>query len=79
MIPSGILHQNTKCVIGNGVVIHIPTLISELQSLRDNQINYQDRLFISDRAHIVFDFHQQVIHIIYSIILVVLNMTNKLY
>lgn len=59
LIPSGILHSTTKCVIGNGVVLHIPTLMEELRELKKNGCNYHGRLFISDRAHLVFNFHQQ--------------------
>ncbi|KPJ20828.1 Adenylosuccinate synthetase isozyme 1 [Papilio machaon] len=46
---------------GNGVVIHIPGLFEELKKneLKGMQ-GWQERLIISDRAHIVFDLHQQV-------------------
>lgn len=60
MIPSGILNKNVKCVVGNGVVVHLRGLIKEMQELTDAGIDYNDRLFLSDRAHIVFDFHQQI-------------------
>ncbi|XP_001601167.1 adenylosuccinate synthetase isoform X1 [Nasonia vitripennis] len=61
LLPSGIINPRCKSVIGNGVVIHLPGLFEELeeneaQGLKD----WQGRLIISDRAHIVFDFHQQV-------------------
>lgn len=46
------------CVIGNGVVIHLRGFLEELKSLREADVGYQGRLHISDRAHIVFDFHQ---------------------
>ncbi len=58
LIPSGILHEQKICIIGNGCVIHIPTLFRELANLDDNNISYQDRLLISSRAHITFDFHK---------------------
>lgn len=60
LVPSGILNQSTHCVIGNGVVIHLRGLMQELQSLRDAGVPYEGRLHISDRAHIVFDFHQAI-------------------
>jgi adenylosuccinate synthase len=60
LIPSGILHPGTTCVIGNGVVVHIPSLMKELQMLKDAGVDYEGRIFLSDRAHLVFDFHQQV-------------------
>ncbi|KAK0097622.1 hypothetical protein PV326_000585 [Microctonus aethiopoides] len=61
LLPSGIINPRCKSILGNGVVIHIPGLFEELEQnelkgLRD----WQDRLIISDRAHIVFDFHQKV-------------------
>lgn len=46
---------------GNGVVIHLPGLFDELEKNESKGLrNWEDRLIISDRAHIVFDFHQQV-------------------
>lgn len=58
LIPSGILHPQTVCVIGNGLVVHLPTLFQELDVLREKGIQYEGRLKISDRAHLLFDFHQ---------------------
>lgn len=57
LVPSGILHEGTVCIIGNGTVIHLPTLMDELQELRDAKVDFHDRLWISDRAHLIFDFH----------------------
>lgn len=39
-------------------MLHIPTLLKELELLRKNGISYEDTMKISDRAHILFDFHQ---------------------
>jgi adenylosuccinate synthase len=60
LIPSGILNKNTKCIVGNGVVVHLRGLVQELEALRKADVDYKGRLFISDRAHIVFDFHQEI-------------------
>eukprot|EP01087_Luapelamoeba_hula_P017007 TRINITY_DN5312_c0_g1_i1.p1 TRINITY_DN5312_c0_g1~~TRINITY_DN5312_c0_g1_i1.p1 ORF type:complete len:504 (+),score=104.58 TRINITY_DN5312_c0_g1_i1:47-1513(+) len=60
LMPSGILHQNSTCLIGNGVVLHVPTLFKELENLEKQNVNVEGRIKLSDRAHIVFDFHQQV-------------------
>lgn len=47
--------------IGNGVVIHLPGLFEELEKNEKKGLkNWEQRLIISDRAHLVFDFHQQV-------------------
>nr|CAD7567852.1 unnamed protein product [Timema californicum] len=61
LLPSGIINPKCKSVIGNGVVIHLPGLFDELEKNEAKGLaNWEDRLLISDRAHIVFDFHQQV-------------------
>jgi len=60
LMPSGILNENSTCLIGNGVVLHIPTLFRELGNLDAQGIKYDGRIKLSDRAHIVFDFHQEV-------------------
>lgn len=53
---------------GNGVVIHLPGLFEELKKNELKGMHgWQQRLIISDRAHIVFDFHQQVMYFIYTI------------
>ncbi|KAK4874211.1 hypothetical protein RN001_013571 [Aquatica leii] len=58
LLPTGIINPNCLSVIGNGVVIHIPSLLEELKV--NEEKTFQGRLFISDKAHIVFDFHRQV-------------------
>ncbi|KAG7200108.1 hypothetical protein KM043_000553 [Ampulex compressa] len=61
LLPSGIINPRCKSVIGNGVVIHLPGLFEELEKNESKGLtDWKDRLIISDRAHIVFDFHQQV-------------------
>ena len=60
LIPSGILSPKVNCVIGNGVVVHLRGLLKELNDLRQSGIAYNGRLHLSDRAHIVFDFHQMI-------------------
>eukprot|EP01112_Ceratiomyxa_fruticulosa_P003945 TRINITY_DN1426_c0_g1_i1.p1 TRINITY_DN1426_c0_g1~~TRINITY_DN1426_c0_g1_i1.p1 ORF type:complete len:435 (+),score=86.53 TRINITY_DN1426_c0_g1_i1:212-1516(+) len=57
LIPSGILNERTVCLMGNGMVIHLPTLFKELANLEQKGIKYEGRLFLSDRAHIVLDLH----------------------
>jgi len=58
LLPSGIVNKNMICVIGNGVVLHIPTLLQELDALTAKNVSYNGRIKISDRAHLAFDFHQ---------------------
>ncbi|CCI47082.1 unnamed protein product [Albugo candida] len=60
LVPSGILNPNAICVIGNGVVVHLPSLVKELEDLRQMGVDLDGRILISDRAHLVLDLHQQV-------------------
>lgn len=60
MLPSGLVNPNCKNLLGNGVVIHIPSFFKELETLESKGLNdARGRLFISSRAHLVFDFHQR--------------------
>ena len=58
-LPSGLVHNGVQGILGNGVVIHVPELFKEIRENEALNIG-PDRLKISDRAHIVFDSHQQV-------------------
>lgn len=58
LIPSGMLNEDKECAIGSGCVIHLPTLIDEMEMLKKENVSVKGRLFISDRAHLIFDYHQ---------------------
>ncbi|MBU1445737.1 adenylosuccinate synthase [Patescibacteria group bacterium] len=60
LAPSGIIHEGKIGVLGNGLAIHLPSLIEELDVLKKYNINPTGRLFLSDRAHIVFDYHKKI-------------------
>lgn len=60
MLPSGLINPNCLNLVGSGVVVHIPSLFQELENLEKKGLKCRDRLFVSDRAHIVFDIHQRV-------------------
>ena len=57
-IPSGILHAEAICVVGNGVVLDPETFFAELDELGERGIDVSGRLFISDRAHVVLPYHK---------------------
>ena len=59
LIPSGILHQDKKCVIGNGIVFDPGLFLDEIEGLAKKNINVKENLFISDRAHVVFPYHKK--------------------
>lgn len=54
------LNKDATCIIGNGVVVHLPSFLNELDTLKEKGVEYEGRVLMSDRAHIVFDFHQTV-------------------
>ena len=58
LIPSGILHPHTICVIGNGVVIDPVALMDEIQMLETEGIQVRNRLFISHKAHLIMPYHK---------------------
>ncbi len=58
LLPSGILHQRSRCVIGNGVVIDPAALVAELSELTAGGCEVGGRLSISDRAHLVLPCHK---------------------
>lgn len=61
LIPSGILHNNKTCIIGNGVVIDPQTLIREVDQLKARGVFPTDtKLFISDRAHVIMPYHKSI-------------------
>lgn len=61
LLPSGIINESSKAVIGNGVVVHLPGLFEEAKRSEEKGLKgWMDRLIISDRAHLVFDLHQAI-------------------
>lgn len=59
LIPSGILHPEKTCVIGNGVVIDPEVLIAELDSLaQKGKTVGPDKLLISEGAHLIMPYHK---------------------
>jgi len=58
LIPSGILHPQIMCVIGNGVVVDLSALKSEMTELEAAGISCKGRLLVSNRAHIILPYHR---------------------
>ncbi len=58
LIPSGILHENKRCYIGNGVVIDPQVLLEEISFLKKNGFIEKNRLFISPNAHVIMPYHK---------------------
>src|SRR5881397_482504 len=58
LIPSGILHPQKTCVIGNGVVVDLAALKREIAELEAAGISCKGRLFVSNRAHLILPYHR---------------------
>mmetsp|Transcript_4788 Transcript_4788/g.13954 ORF Transcript_4788/g.13954 Transcript_4788/m.13954 type:complete len:507 (-) Transcript_4788:100-1620(-) len=58
LLPCGMINKSCKNLIGNGVVVHVPTLMRELEDLKEFDPRAIERVFISTRAHVLFDSHQ---------------------
>ncbi|MBI4975774.1 adenylosuccinate synthase [Candidatus Peregrinibacteria bacterium] len=58
LVPSGMFNPNCACVIGNGVALHLQTFLEEVDLLNNSGIDTKDRIFISDRAHLLFEYHK---------------------
>ena len=58
-VPSGILYPNKSVFLGSGMVIEPEALFNELKMLSDNGINWEGRVFISDRAHLTLPGYRQ--------------------
>ncbi|MCP4500852.1 MAG: adenylosuccinate synthase [Deltaproteobacteria bacterium] len=61
LVPSGILHKDKVCVIGNGCVLDPEVLLQELDMLQARKIlEDEERLILSDRAHVILPFHKRI-------------------
>ena len=58
LLPSGILYKDKLCILGNGVVINPRVVLQEIAGMKEKGID-TDHLLISDRAHVVFPYHEK--------------------
>ena len=58
LVPSGIMYPEKQCIVGNGVVLDIEQFLGEVDALAAKGISTQDRLFVSDLAHLVMPYHK---------------------
>ena len=57
LIPSGILHDNVICLIGNGVVLSPEALMKEIGELESRGVNVHERLKISEACPLILPYH----------------------
>jgi adenylosuccinate synthase len=61
IIPSGILYEDKKCLIGNGLVVDPEVLLEEIEGLKKNGILISpERLSLSEKAHIIMPYHKAI-------------------
>jgi adenylosuccinate synthase len=61
LIPSGILYEDKKCLIGNGVVVDPEVLLEEIGDLKKAGIEVTPkRLSLSDKAHLIMPYHRAI-------------------
>lgn len=58
LIPSGIAHPDVTCVVGNGTVIDPRVMLREIEELAARNISFDNRLWVSDSAHIIMPYHR---------------------
>ena len=58
LIPSGILNPNVIGVIGNGVLLDLDVLAAEMKMLLDDGVKLKNKLFISERCHLIMPYHK---------------------
>lgn len=60
LIPSGALQTHTKCLIGSGVVVDPDIFLKEVDTLAKAGLTHlEDRILLSDRAHLIMDYHRE--------------------
>jgi adenylosuccinate synthase len=58
LVPSGVMHPHTQCILGPGMVIDPEVLLAELSTLESRGVlPDRKRVLVSDRAHVVFPHH----------------------
>lgn len=60
LLPSGLLYPHVSCVIGNGVVLSVPSMFEEIEELKGKGYDVEARVKISDRVALLFDYHKMI-------------------
>ncbi len=58
LLPSGLMHPGTTCVIGNGVVLDPAQFLIEIADVAEKGIRAEGRLWLSEAAHVVLPTHK---------------------
>ncbi|MDX1624045.1 MAG: adenylosuccinate synthase [Gemmatimonadota bacterium] len=57
-VPSGILHPDKECLLGNGVVLDATEFFAEIDRLEERGIDAENRVRVSSRAHLLLPYHK---------------------
>ncbi|MEZ4441942.1 MAG: adenylosuccinate synthase [Polyangiaceae bacterium] len=57
LVPSGVLHAHTQCVLGQGMVINPTVLLEEIDNLEARGLSMDGRLHLSELAHVILPYH----------------------
>jgi len=57
-VPSGVLYSHTTNIVGNGCVVHLPSLAKEIVELEESGMPIRERVFVSSRAPLLLDAHK---------------------
>eukprot|EP00392_Amoebophrya_sp_AT5.2_P002971 g2976.t1 len=60
LLPCGMINKSCVNLIGNGVVVHLPTMLKELEALNSFDPDALSRLLLSSRASLLLDVHQEI-------------------
>jgi adenylosuccinate synthase len=60
LVPCGVLRAGCRSVIGNGVVLDPIAFLKEVASLRENGVQVDGSLFVSNRAHVILPYHRMI-------------------
>jgi adenylosuccinate synthase len=58
LVPSGVLHPGTRCILGDGMVIDPRTLLDEIAACKQRGLLAGDELMVSERAHVILPYHR---------------------
>ncbi len=60
LVPSGVLHDHTVCILGQGMVLSAKVLGEEIDALTGRGIDLNSRLHVSEHAHLIMPYHVMV-------------------
>ncbi len=60
LLPSGVLHPKTECILAQGMVLDLSVLLEEIDLLESRGVEVLPRLYVSNKAHVVLPHHKAI-------------------